>query len=173
MELQELRSQIDNIDSQILDLMLKRRGVISEVVRYKKKHDMPVFSPERETQVLKRIEKTFNNEATMVNGVKMIYGILMDLYKFYEYQYSPKDISVPTRAGGASVRAVLRDEPGALSRYLSPLAAAQVNISNIRTQAMPGGTLLVDLELIGELDNPLFKASLAVLADTAEKFTLL
>ena len=97
----------------------------------------------------------------------------MDLSKYREYQTVENSISVPTSAGGASVRAVIDDTPFALCRYLSPLAAAEVSILSIRSQSMPGGRLLVDLELAGETSDPSFSSVLAVLADAAEKFTLL
>lgn len=173
MDLHELRAEIDGVDSQILDLVLKRRELISDVINYKKVHHLPVFSPDREQQVLKRVENLAGSDIVLQSGLKLVYGILMDIYKFYEYEQSPKNISVPTDVGGASVRAILHDKPGALSRYLSPLAAAEVNVTNIRSQSMPGGNLLVDIELVGKTDDPAFIAALAVLADTAEKFTLI
>lgn len=173
MDLQELRSEIDGVDSQILTLILRRRDLISDVINYKKDHSLPVFAPDREQQVLKHIGEAIGTDVVMQSGIKLLYGILMDIYKFHEYEQSPKNISVPTDVGGASVRAILQDKPGALSRYLSPLAAAEVNITNIRSQSMPGGNLLVDIELAGKTNNPSFIAALAVLADTAEKFTLI
>lgn len=173
MELQELRAEIDNIDSEILTLILKRREFITDVIKYKKEHHLPVFAPDREQQVLERVGKVVGSDLVLQSGLSLLYGILMDINKFHEYEQYPKNISVPTDVGGASVRAVLRDKPGALSRYLSPLAAAEVNITNIRSQTMPGGNLLVDIELSGKTNNPTFIAALAVLADTAEKFALL
>ena len=173
MDLQELRAQIDDVDNEILTLILKRRNLISDVISYKKEHQLPVFAPDREQQVLKRVSDVVGPDAVLQSGLTLLYGILMDIYKFHEYEQSPKNISVPTDVGGASVRAVLHDKPGALSRYLSPLAAAEVNITNIRSQSMPGGNLLVDIELAGKTNDPAFIAALAVLADTAEKFTLI
>ncbi|KAF5029873.1 Chorismate mutase type II [anaerobic digester metagenome] len=173
MGLQELRAEIDDVDSQILTLILKRRDLISDVISYKKEHNLPVFAPDREQQVLKRVGDAVGSDLVLQSGVTLLYGILMDIYKFHEYEQAPKNISVPTDVGGASVRAILHDKPGALSRYLSPLAAAEVNVTNIRSQSMPGGNLLVDIELVGKTNDPAFIAALAVLADTAEKFALL
>lgn len=173
MDLQELRAKIDDVDNEILTLILKRRNLISDVISYKQEHQLPVFAPDREQQVLGRISEAVGSDAVLQSGLNLLYGILMDINKFFEYEQSPKNISVPTDVGGASVRAILRDKPGALSRYLSPLAAAEVHVTNIRSQSMPGGNLLVDIELAGKTDDPAFVAALAVLADTAEKFTLL
>ena len=107
-----------------------------------------------------------------VGGIKLLYGILMDINKMLEYTQVPKKIDIPTKLGGASVRAILSDRPETLCRYLSPLAAAEVSISDIHSQSLPGGKLLVDIELLGDTNNSNFDAALAVLADTADKFSL-
>ncbi len=173
MDLQELRAKIDSVDSEILTLILKRRDLMADVANYKLAHQLPVFAPDREQQVLARVSEAAGQDAVLQSGLNLLYGILMDIYKFHEYEQSPKNIAVPTDVGGASVRAVLHDKPGALSRYISPLAAAEVKITNIHSQVMPGERLLVDIELAGKTNDPTFIAALAVLADTAEKFTLL
>jgi len=172
MKLLELRSEIDSVDSQIIDLIIKRRELMNGVIEYKASHHVPVFAPDREEQILKRVSELAGDDVES-SGVKLLYGILMDLNKLFEYQNVPKDLQVPTDIGGASVRAVLKDIPGALSRYISPLAVAGINITNIRSQSMPGGQLLVDLELIGDTKDPHFKAALSVLSDTAVKFALM
>ena len=172
MKLKELRSEIDLVDSQIIDLIIKRRQLMNGVVEYKLNNNVPVFAPDREHQILDRVAELAGRDFGG-SGVQLLYGILMDLNKLYEYQRAPKDISIPTDIGGASVRAVLSDLPGALSRYISPLAVAGVNIANIRSQSMPGGKLLVDLEIVGDTSDPQFKAALSVLSDTAENFVLM
>lgn len=172
MELQNLRQGIDEIDHQIMELILERKDRITEVAMYKKEHHLPVFSPEREKEVLRSVAAASDHDEFGA-GMALLYGMLMDLNKLYEYQVSPKEITVPTALGGASVRAILSQRPGALCRYLAPLAAAEVSINGIRSQAMPGGKLVVDLELVGETNDPNFMAVLSVLADTAEKFVLL
>lgn len=171
MDLTELRSEIDALDSQLLQLILKRTDLINQVADYKLQNKIPIFAPEREKEILERLSKKVGENKA--GGVKLLYGIIMDLNKFREYQRAPAEIKVPTGLGGASVRAILSDSPSALCRYLSPLAAAEVAISNIRSQLLPGGKLVVDLELIGETANPDFAAALSVLKDNAEQFTLL
>jgi len=169
--LSQIRSEIDKIDEQIMSLLATRQKAILKVAEYKKDHNLPIFSPDRENEIFNRVEQHINEESS--NGFKLLYGILMDLYKFHEYKAVPDSIRVPTNVGGASVRAVIDDTPFALCRYLSPLAIANVSIINIRSQFMPGGRLLVDLELSGDVSDPSFAAVLSVLSDAAEKFTLL
>ena len=171
MDLTELRSEIDTLDSQLLKLILKRTELVNQVADYKSQNRIPIFAPEREHEILERLSKKVGKNNA--GGVKLLYGTLMDLNKLREYQHVPPEIKVPTGLGGASVRAILSDSPSALCRYLSPLAAAEVAISDIRSQLLPGGKLVVDIELIGETGDPDFAAALSVLKDNAEQFTLL
>lgn len=53
--LKPLRDQIDEIDARILDLLNRRAQVAQEVGHVKNKVDAPIFRPDREAQVLRRI----------------------------------------------------------------------------------------------------------------------
>lgn len=53
--LKPLRDQIDEIDVQILDLLNRRAQVAQEVGRIKNQSGAPIFRPDREAQVLRRI----------------------------------------------------------------------------------------------------------------------
>ncbi len=53
--LKPLRDQIDEIDTRILDLLNRRAQVAQEVGHVKNKVDAPIFRPDREAQVLRRI----------------------------------------------------------------------------------------------------------------------
>ena len=171
MDLIQLRKEVDHIDQQMLSLMLRRMEIVTEVAQYKRANNLPVFAPDRENQILARVDTLV--EGDYASAIKLLYGIIMDLNKLNEYRIAPKEIQVPTGAGGASVRAILEDTPSALCRYVSPLAASEVVISDIRSQSLPGGQLLVDIELVGDTSEPRFAAALSVLADTAKSFTLL
>ncbi len=54
-KLKPLRVQIDAIDAQILDLLNRRARVAQEVGHVKAKTNAPVFRPEREAQVLRKV----------------------------------------------------------------------------------------------------------------------
>lgn len=47
-----LRSRIDEIDTQILELLAQRMSVSREIGEYKRAHDMPVVQPDRYTRLL-------------------------------------------------------------------------------------------------------------------------
>ncbi|MBQ3885784.1 MAG: chorismate mutase, partial [Ruminococcus sp.] len=56
MDLKQLRDGIDDIDSQILTLFMKRMELCKSVADYKKEHNLPIFQGGREQQVIDRIK---------------------------------------------------------------------------------------------------------------------
>ena len=62
MELNEIREQIDAIDSQLLELFCRRMDVVKGVAEYKIANDMPVLRPEREQAILERVKAEAGDE---------------------------------------------------------------------------------------------------------------
>jgi chorismate mutase / prephenate dehydratase len=57
MSLEDLRKRIDNIDAKLVELLNERAQVVVEVGKLKNSTATPVYSPDREKQVLDRIQK--------------------------------------------------------------------------------------------------------------------
>jgi len=57
MSIEELRKQIDKIDGELVELLNERARVVVDIGKLKNKSDNPVYAPDREKQVLKRIAK--------------------------------------------------------------------------------------------------------------------
>lgn len=55
MDLKDIRAEIDEIDSELVKLLLKRMNCSEEVARYKAENNMPIFSSEREKQIIERV----------------------------------------------------------------------------------------------------------------------
>ncbi len=51
-QLKALRDQIDDLDSQLVELLTKRRAVTTKVGELKSKVGMPIYAPEREAQLI-------------------------------------------------------------------------------------------------------------------------
>ena len=51
-DLNELRLEINEITKQMVELFEKRLDVSKEVANYKKEHNLPIFQPEREKEVI-------------------------------------------------------------------------------------------------------------------------
>ncbi len=75
-KLKPLREQIDAIDTQILDLLNRRARVAQEVGHVKAETNAPVFRPEREAQVLRKVGN--NNPGPLdSNDVQTIFREIM------------------------------------------------------------------------------------------------
>lgn len=57
MDLNLLRDEIDKIDSQLVELFVKRMTVVEKVAIYKIENDLSVFHPEREKAVITRAKE--------------------------------------------------------------------------------------------------------------------
>ena len=55
-----LRDEIDEIDSQLVALLAKRRAVTTKVGLLKSAVGMPIFAPEREARVNRRYSSSLN-----------------------------------------------------------------------------------------------------------------
>ena len=56
MNLEEIRTEIDALDKELLALFERRMDLCRDVALYKKEHNLPVFQPEREEKLLDKIE---------------------------------------------------------------------------------------------------------------------
>ncbi|SNR85742.1 prephenate dehydratase [Desulfurobacterium atlanticum] len=59
--LEELRKEIDGIDRQIIDLLSRRAKLASEVGEVKRKKGLPFYVPEREAEILTKLEELNKN----------------------------------------------------------------------------------------------------------------
>src|SRR5512147_3317501 len=57
MSLEELRSRIDELDTQLVDLLNERARVVMEIGKLKAQADRPIYAPDREKQVLDKVVK--------------------------------------------------------------------------------------------------------------------
>lgn len=82
MDLEELRKQIDEIDTQMCDLFAKRMQVVSEVGRYKKENNLPVYHPSRARTVLHNVSRRLGSEFEGYG--RTLYRTIFDLSESYE-----------------------------------------------------------------------------------------
>ena len=75
MTIEELRAEIDRIDSDLIRLYAERLETAAQIGRYKREHHLPVSDPAREREVLDKVgaEAGEANE----NGVRALFGFLM------------------------------------------------------------------------------------------------
>lgn len=82
MELSELRSRIDEIDSKMVQLFTARMEVAAQVADYKKEKNLPIYVPSRERSVLQSIAQQAGPE--MANYTRVLYSMLFELSRSYQ-----------------------------------------------------------------------------------------
>lgn len=85
MDLNQLRDNIDNIDSQILSLFLERMELCRDVAEYKRINNLPVFQGGREEQIISRI-KAMTGDPSLENGTAALFTTIMDISKHLQNQ---------------------------------------------------------------------------------------
>lgn len=82
MDLTECRKNIDEIDSKILDLFLKRMKVAADVADYKRENGMATTQKSREREILQRVSDVAGDE--FADYSRVLFSTLMDLSKSYQ-----------------------------------------------------------------------------------------
>lgn len=82
MELNELRQQINEIDSQMARLFAQRMDAALEIANYKKQNNLPVLDRSRERQVLARIAEIVGEPYEQYSRV--LWNTLFDLSRSYQ-----------------------------------------------------------------------------------------
>ncbi len=82
MELNELRNQIDSIDSQLVELFVKRMETSAQIADYKKEHHLPIHVPSREREILQDVAKKAGDD--MANYTRVLYSMLFELSRSYQ-----------------------------------------------------------------------------------------
>lgn len=89
-DLQTCRQEIDAIDEQLMKLFEQRMNVSKNVIEYKLAHDMEIFQPEREKDVIvKNVNRIQNPE--LQRYAKNFIQDVMDVGKSYQSQFIPTE----------------------------------------------------------------------------------
>lgn len=83
MDLKQLRDGIDDVDSEILSLFMKRMELCRGVADYKKEHNMPVFQGGREQQIIDRIVE-LTADKNLEKGTSALFTTIMDISKILQ-----------------------------------------------------------------------------------------
>lgn len=76
-ELEKYRNAIDGIDQQIVDLLAQRQSQVEQVVALKKIHNLPVFHPAREENVISGRRQQARDAGIDPNYVEELFRIIM------------------------------------------------------------------------------------------------
>ena len=79
-DLEQFREIIDECDREIVKAIEKRFNIVKEVLKYKQEHNMEIYQPNREKEVLERVESYLENKE-FSDELEIIYSHIMELSK--------------------------------------------------------------------------------------------
>ena len=82
MEIKALRAQIDSIDDEIMRLFVKRMEISALIAAYKREHNLPIYVPSREQEILQSISQRVEPE--MAKYTQSLYSSIFDLSRSYQ-----------------------------------------------------------------------------------------
>ena len=74
--LDQLRTQIDDLDAKLIELLSTRANVVVEVGKFKRDTETPIYAPHRERAILDKVLKA-NNGPLSDKTIEAIYRELM------------------------------------------------------------------------------------------------
>ena len=89
MELNELRNEINAIDDELLNLFLRRMEVAAQVADYKRANNLPIYQPQREREILKKVADKAGPE--MGGYARVLFSMLMELSKSNQHRRCQKE----------------------------------------------------------------------------------
>ena len=84
MDLEQLRSRIDEIDSQMVELFKDRMEIATDIARYKKENKLPVLDKTRERALLNKIAEMSGEE--FENYSLRLYSQILELSRTYQHK---------------------------------------------------------------------------------------
>ena len=82
MDINDLRTQINSIDEQIVELFNRRMEVSAGIADYKKANGKPIYDPAREREVLARVSDLAGSETETY--ARVLFSTLFDLSRSYQ-----------------------------------------------------------------------------------------
>ena len=82
MDMNELRTQIDAIDDQLVKLFVQRMAVSEKIGAYKKENNLPIFDPGRERAKLQDVASKAGTD--MEQYTRVLYAMLFELSRSYQ-----------------------------------------------------------------------------------------
>ena len=82
MDINELRTRIDLVDSQLIDLFKKRMDLSAQVAEYKRQNNLPVLDAIRERQKLADVSEQAGED--MSSYVFDLYSLILEMSRSYQ-----------------------------------------------------------------------------------------
>jgi chorismate mutase len=92
-DLEHIRSRIDEVDRRLIALLAERASLVGEVVSYKRAHHMPVVDRAREDRMLERIAKLAAEQGLDPRVAQQVLRTIIDGFTLLEVEeLGPDDV---------------------------------------------------------------------------------
>ena len=118
----ELRGEIDRLDDELVDLLLRRARLVAEIGSLKGANGGPILRPGREAEILRRL---LVRSGENMEGATVV-RIWREIVSAAVRQQGPFSVAVSVPDGGPSCWALARDQYGAATPITSTAGPAQV-----------------------------------------------
>ncbi len=127
-EIKKLRDNIDDIDRQILDLISRRLTQVQEVVALKKAHNIPVYHPAREEDLISRLRGQATSSGIDPDFMEELYRVIL--------RNSRMEQTVEMKQQGirAGARVLIVGGAGQMGRFFADLFRTSGYIVRILTE---------------------------------------
>lgn len=151
MNLEDIRKEIDKVDSQIAQLFRKRMGLALEVAKTKEKNNLAVVNSTREKEILRRISDEIGEP---LDGYgRILFNTLFDLSRSYQSSYLSRVSDIAER-----IEKALEETP-----KLFPKKAV------VACQGVPGSYSQSACEKLFEVPNTIYFNSFEGVFNAVEK----
>lgn len=163
--LDELRQQIDSIDDQLLELLNHRMQIVKEVGKLKKTQNTVIYRPEREKQIIERLQQ---KTAGLLNR-EALEAIFLEIFA------ASRNLELPEKVAylgpdGSFTHAVAESRFGAMSEYLAMPAIATV-FEAVQTGKARFGVVPIENNqegVVAETMDSLERFDLKIVAEVAQ-----
>ena len=76
-KLSEWHLKINKINSQILNLIVKRNKIVKKIGKYKKQNNIPICDPKREKEIQKKMKKAAEKKEIDKKFVKKLFDLII------------------------------------------------------------------------------------------------
>ncbi len=162
-ELRKLREQIDSIDDQILDLLNERMEVVKRVGELKNSTGAPIYRPEREMEILKRLKS--KNRGPLPSSA--IEAIFLEIFAVSRNLERPERVAYLGPEGSFTHQAA-ESRFGAMSEYL-PIHSIGAVFKAVEAGRAKYGVVPIENSIdgvVGETLDLLGKSDLKIVAET-------
>jgi chorismate mutase len=86
LDLEEIRTRIDDVDRRLIGLLAERASLVGEVVHYKRAHHMPVVDRAREDRMLARIAAVATEHGVDPRVAQQVLRTIIDGFTLIEVE---------------------------------------------------------------------------------------